>query len=78
VILWLVLGAVIGSLAIATAGRHLRFGFWGYLFASLLLTPIIGLLLLFAGLPTREQRRVLKQARAVKTDPRLKAAGARR
>ena len=29
-------------------GRSYRFGFWGYFFATLLLTPIIGFLLLIA------------------------------
>jgi hypothetical protein len=64
VILWLVIGAVVASVLIATAGRRLRFGFWGYFFASMLLTPVIGLLLLIAALPTREQRKLLKHAGA--------------
>jgi len=34
---------------IAYLGRHRKFGFWGYLIASLLLTPVIGLLLVFAS-----------------------------
>jgi hypothetical protein len=47
---------LLGSLVIAFAGMHLRFGFWGYLFASLLLTPVIGVLLLAAGIPPRRRR----------------------
>ena len=40
---------LIVSLIIAYFGRYRRFGFWGYLFASLLLTPLVGLLLLIAS-----------------------------
>jgi hypothetical protein len=43
---WLIL-----ALIIAFLGRGRRFGFWGYLFASILLTPVIGLLLLIAAIP---------------------------
>jgi len=34
---------------VAYLGRQRKFGFWGYLIASLLLTPVIGLLLVFAS-----------------------------
>lgn len=37
------------ALLIAAAGKHKRFGFWGYFFATLLFTPLVGLLLLIAG-----------------------------
>lgn len=37
------------SLIIAFFGRYRRFGFWGYFFASVLLTPLLGLLLLVAS-----------------------------
>ena len=47
---------VIGAVVIAFFGRHMRFGFWGYFFASILLTPIIGVLLLFAAIPRRHPR----------------------
>jgi hypothetical protein len=39
------------SLAVAYFGRNHRFGFWGLLFGSILLSPVIGLLLFFAGIP---------------------------
>lgn len=39
------------SLLIAIFGRRFRFGFWGYLFGSILLSPVIGLLLLMAAGP---------------------------
>jgi hypothetical protein len=48
---------LIGAMLIGFFGRHLRFGFWGYFFASILLTPPIGLLMLFAAVPLRHPRR---------------------
>lgn len=48
---------LLGAVAIAIAGRNLRFGFWGYFFVSILLTPAIGLLMLIAAVPVRESRR---------------------
>ena len=48
---WLILAVVIGFF-----GRNRRFRFWGYFFASVLLTPIIGLLLLIAAIPVKETR----------------------
>lgn len=46
-----------GAILIAFLGRHRRFGFWGYFFASILLSPIIGLLLLVAAMPTKADRK---------------------
>jgi len=37
------------SVFIGVLGRNTRFGFWGNFFASLLFTPIIGLLLVVAS-----------------------------
>ena len=48
VVLWLFLAMVIGWL-----GRNLRFRFWGYFFASILLTQVIGLLLYVAAIPVK-------------------------
>ena len=42
------------SLLIALGGRNYRFGFWGYFFSSVLLTPVIGLLLLIAAVPVKQ------------------------
>ena len=39
---------VLGAWVIALFGSNRRFGFWGYFFASLLLTPFVGLLLYLA------------------------------
>lgn len=44
-----VLISIILSLIIAFFGRDRKFGFWGYFFGSMLLTPLIGVLLLLAG-----------------------------
>lgn len=41
---WLMLGLLVGWL-----GKNRKFGFWGYLFCSLILSPLIGLLLVLAS-----------------------------
>ncbi len=38
-------------LVIALAGSKRKMGFWGYLFASLFLSPILGILLLLVSDP---------------------------
>ncbi|MFZ5585472.1 MAG: hypothetical protein ACOZHQ_06040 [Thermodesulfobacteriota bacterium] len=40
---------VVASLFIAFLGMNRKFGFWGYLFCSLLLTPFVGLIVLLAS-----------------------------
>lgn len=40
---------VILSFFVAYCGRYRRFGFWGYFFASLVLTPCIGAVLVIAS-----------------------------
>ena len=37
------------SLGVAVAGSNRKFGFWGYFFASLLFTPMIGVLLVIGS-----------------------------
>ena len=54
--LWLILAVVIGFF-----GRHFRFGFWGYFFATVLFTPVIGGLMLIAAMPRRPHK-VVKRA----------------
>ena len=44
VLLYLLLCAVV-----AYFGKNRKLGFWGYLFASMLFTPIIGVVLLLAS-----------------------------
>jgi hypothetical protein len=52
---YVILVWIAASFIIAFMGSKLRFGFWGYLFASLLLTPVIGALLLAAGYPPKQR-----------------------
>lgn len=40
---------VLICLIIGLLGMNRKLGFWGYFFTSLLLTPILGILLLFAS-----------------------------
>ena len=40
---------VVFSIIVGLLGRNRKFGFWGYFFASLLLTPVIGLILVLAS-----------------------------
>lgn len=42
---------ILGSILVGLMGWNRKFGFWGYFFASLLLTPIVGLLLVLASSP---------------------------
>ena len=37
-------------------GRNRKLGFWGHFFASLLLTPVIGFLLIAATDPIKEEK----------------------
>lgn len=46
---------LVGSLVIALFGSRYRFGFWGYFFGSVLLSPIVGFLLLMAAIPPRRE-----------------------
>ena len=39
------------SFLVGLLGRRRKFGFWGYFFGSILLTPIVGLLLVMASDP---------------------------
>jgi len=52
----LVLIMVALSIVIGFLGRKRRFGFWGYFFLSMLLTPVVGLLTLIAAIPKAEAR----------------------
>ncbi|MDD2467635.1 MAG: hypothetical protein PHI97_26945 [Desulfobulbus sp.] len=40
------------SMIIGFFGRKHKFGFWGYFFASLLFTPLVGLLFVLAADPS--------------------------
>jgi len=43
------------SYFIGFLGRNRKLGFWGYFFASVVLTPVIGLLLVVATDPVKEK-----------------------
>jgi hypothetical protein len=45
------------SYFIGFLGRNRKLGFWGHFFASLLLTPVIGLLLIVATDPVKDKDR---------------------
>lgn len=47
--LQLILLTIVISLIVALFGRNRKFGFWGYFFASMLLTPFLGVLLVIAS-----------------------------
>ena len=47
----LVLAFLLGSLLVGFLGRNSRLGFWGNFFASMLLWPVIGLLLVISSIP---------------------------
>lgn len=40
---------IIFSIIIGLLGYNRKFGFWGYFFGSLLLTPLIGIILVLAS-----------------------------
>lgn len=45
----------IGCLIIGLLGVNRKFGFWGYFFGSIVLTPVIGLILIFASDPIKNE-----------------------
>ena len=57
----LVLPWLIGAILIGFFGRNFRFGFWGYFFASILLTPIVGLIMLLGAIPKKDMRRAQRR-----------------
>jgi len=48
-IIMLILIIIVLSLLVGFLGMNRKFGFWGYFFGSIALTPIIGLLLVLAS-----------------------------
>ena len=41
------------ALLVAFIGRNHKLGFWGYFFASIVLTPVFGLVMVFASDPKK-------------------------
>ncbi|OQX24223.1 MAG: hypothetical protein BWK80_21945 [Desulfobacteraceae bacterium IS3] len=54
----LILIIIVLSLIVGFLGMNRKFGFWGYFFGSILLTPVIGLLLVLAS----DKRKPVKPA----------------
>ncbi len=52
---------ILGSILVGILGRKRKFGFWGYFFASLLLTPLLGLLFVIASGPAQPRGEVNEQ-----------------
>lgn len=52
-IIAIILLDIMFSIMVASIGKNRKFGFWGYLFASFLLTPIVGALLVLASDPIK-------------------------
>jgi hypothetical protein len=51
----LLFGYLVVCIALGYLGRWRKMGFWGYFFASILLTPPLGLLLLVASDPKKQE-----------------------
>lgn len=47
---------IVVSFFVGYLGRERKMGFWGYFFASLLLTPLIGLLLVIVSDKVKPQK----------------------
>jgi hypothetical protein len=47
----MIVAMVVLSAVVGLCGINRKFGFWGYFFASLLMTPAIGILLVLASSP---------------------------
>ncbi len=52
----LIAAIVVLSLIIGLLGKNRKFGFWGYFFGSILLTPIMGVLLVLRLMKNRRLR----------------------
>lgn len=50
----LMLAYIAAAIVIAWFGQNRKWGFWGYLWASILMTPLVGFLLILAS-DAREQ-----------------------
>lgn len=46
----------LASMVVGWLGRNRRFGFWGYFFCSLALTPIVGVIILLASDPIETEK----------------------
>ena len=58
-----IIGVILISLLVGVFGKDRRFGFWGYFFLSLLLTPLGGFLILQLTGPATEPRQLEQNGR---------------
>lgn len=61
--------AFVLSLVVAFLGRNRKLGFWGYFFASLLLTPLLGAILVIISAPAAAPPTSLKPKRRLEEPP---------
>ncbi len=47
---------ILSCLLVAVFGLHRKWGFWGYFWASLLMSPLVGTLFVLASDPVRRRR----------------------
>ena len=60
----LILVNIVLAYFIGFLGRNRKLGFWGHFFGSLLLTPVIGLLLIVATDPVKEDKTESKKEKS--------------
>ncbi|MBK1633725.1 hypothetical protein CKO31_23875 [Thiohalocapsa halophila] len=51
------------AMLVAVLGRRRKWGYWGYLWSSILFTPLLGFLFVLAADPPPKQQRGKEQAR---------------
>ena len=47
--IYLAIAVILLSVIIGYLGRHRKMGFWGYFFASIILTPLVGIILVLVS-----------------------------
>jgi len=47
--MFLYVGWILASLVVGILGRNRKLGFWGYFFGSIILSPLVGIILVFAS-----------------------------
>lgn len=68
---------ILGSIGVAFLGRNRKFGFWGYFFASLLFTPLVGILFVIASAPAANADQPQEPAQPEAPAPNASAATAK-
>jgi hypothetical protein len=52
------------AIIVALIGRRRKWGYWGYLWASILFTPVLGLMFVLAADPPPRKRKIAPSAEA--------------